>query len=203
MEKISHLQLLVLKFWSWFSSCSRWVHKNRVYLLSPCLSPPQLVGLCANKAVWCERSWDCHGIQAPHKLWVCSCTMDPARLSPCLWQVTCRQDFTGLQIPGNYLHTGNFWERVGQDAWEGSSHRQLKAKYCWVWDWAKLWQRQGGLWAWTCFPAPFVIFSFHPSPSKPPCYKLNFKTAQETDLLFPSTEGISVMLDKHFSHSFC
>lgn len=198
MEKISHLQLLVLKFWSWISSRSRWVHKNRVYIFSPCLSPPQLVELCANKAVWCERSWDCHGIQTLGLF----LQYGPSK-NMSLWQVTRRQDFTDLQIPGNYLHTGNFWERVGQDAWEGSSHRQLKAKHCWGWNWAKLWQRQGVPWAWICFPAPFVIFGFHPSPSKPPCSKLSFKTAQETDLFFPSTEGISVMLDKHFSHFFC
>lgn len=114
MEKISHLQLLVLKFWSWISSRSRWVHKNRVYIFSPCLSPPQLVELCANKAVWCERSWDCHGIQTLGLF----LQYGPSK-NMSLWQVTRRQDFTDLQIPGNYLHTGNFWERVGQDAWEG------------------------------------------------------------------------------------
>lgn len=29
--------------------------------------------------MWCERRWDCRGIQASHKLWVHSCSMDTAR----------------------------------------------------------------------------------------------------------------------------
>lgn len=52
------------------------MHKNREYLLSPCVSLSQLIELRASKAVWCERRWDCHGTQASHKLWVCSCSMD-------------------------------------------------------------------------------------------------------------------------------
>lgn len=55
------------------------MHKTRVYLPSPCLSPSQLVELCVNKAMWCKGRWDCHGIQASHNLWDCSCSMDTAR----------------------------------------------------------------------------------------------------------------------------
>lgn len=56
------------------------MHKNRVSVSPlPCLSPSQLVELCASKAEWCERRWDCHGIQASHKLRVCFWSLDKAR----------------------------------------------------------------------------------------------------------------------------
>ena len=41
------------------------------------------------------------------------------------------------------LHTVDFWKTVGQDALEGTTQRQLKAKHCWLWGRAKQRLREG------------------------------------------------------------
>lgn len=161
-----------------------------MYLLSACLSPSQLVELRANEAMWCERRWDCRGIQASHKLWVHSCSMDTAREHLRVRDRSqCGPDFTGLQIPGNYLHTGNFWE-----SWPRCMRRkypqaaQSKTKLLGL-ELGKAMAEAGSALA---IDLVFICdICFYLSPSKPPWCKFSFKTAEETDL-FPSLNTVYI-----------
>lgn len=188
------------------------IKSEREYLLFPAPAPSQFAGLSANEdpsslllewsdVVWKKVRLPWHS-GFPRTLILFLQYAYHESIPPCSWHFTCRQTFTGCKFLGIILHIVVFWGRAGQDELEKLPTGSSKWNIAGAGE-SNSWEREyistgHGL-------ALLVYLSSFTFLRQSPRMWVKFQDSRGNGDLFPSLNAVSflVMLDKHFSNSFC